>query len=128
MMNSDQFIEAVKQQMQPEGRVQHLIGILQQLFAFTPDDATLADLVAGWQFLALPQSQNEEAAVAHRRKICADLSAIAAQLTSEPGNLAVAVKTWQAWQDAFQRSADPRQAAMAKIFVRELVELQSSAA
>ena len=127
MMNSDQFIEAVKQQMQPEGRVQHLIGTLQQLFAFTPDDVTLADLVAGWKLLAHPQSENEEAAVAHRRKICAELSAIAAQFTTKPGNLAGAVKTWQAWQAAFQRSADPRQAAMAKIFVRELVELQSAA-
>lgn len=125
MMNSDQFIEAVKQQMRPEGRVQHLVGMLQQLFAFTPDDATIVDLQAGWQILAQPKSQNEETEVAHRRKICADLSAIAAQLTSEPGNLAGAVKTWQVWQDAFQRSADPRQAAMAKTLARELAELQS---
>ncbi len=125
-MNSDQFIEAVKQQMQPEGRVQHLVGFLQQLFALTPDDTTLADIGTGWEVLAHPQSQNEEASVAHRRKICAELSAIAAQLTSEPGNLAHAVKTWQAWHDACQKSADPRQAAMAKTFARELVELQAA--
>ncbi len=125
MMNFEPFLEAVKQQMQPESRVQHLIGMLQQLFAFTPDDATLGDLVTGWQVLALPKSQNEEASVAHRRKICADLSAIAAQFTNEPGNLANAVKTWQAWQDAFQKSHDPRQTAMVKILARELMELQS---
>ena len=122
----DQFIESVKQQMQPEGRVQHLVGILQQLFAFTPDDATLADLVAGWQVLALPLSQNEEAPVTHRREICAKLAAVGGQLTTEPGNLAGAVKTWQAWQDAFQRSSDPRQTAMAKTLARELGELQSA--
>ncbi len=122
----DQFIEAIQQQMQPEGRAQHLAGMLQELLAIIPDDVTLADLVAGWQILARPQSQNEEASVAHRRKICAELSAIAAQFMSEPGNLAGAVKTWQGWQDAFQGSADPRQAAMAKTFARELVELQSA--
>ena len=126
MINFDRFIEAVEQQMQPEGRAQPLAGTLQQLLAFIPDDVNLADLVAGWQILARPQSQNEEASVAHRRKICAELSAIAAQFTSEPGNLAGAVKTWQEWQDAFQGSGDPRQAAMAKTFARELVELQSA--
>src|SRR5215213_4900377 len=114
MSNFEQFIEAVKQQMQPANRVEHLVGMLRQVFALTPDDVTLADLTVGWQALARPQSQNEEAAVSHRRKICADLAAIAVQLTSEAGNLASAVKTWQAWQDAFQKSADPRQAAMAK--------------
>ena len=85
----------------------------------------MGDLVTGWQVLALPKSQIEEASVAHRRKICADLSAIAAQFTNEPGNLTGAVKTWQAWQNAFQRSNDPRQTAMAKILARELMELQS---
>lgn len=124
-MNFEPFLEAVGQQMQPVGRVQHLIGMLQLLFIYNPDDATMADLVRGWQVLALPKSQNEEASLAHRRKICADLSIIAAQFTNEPGNLANAVKTWQAWQDAFQRSHDPRQTAMAKILARELMELQS---
>ena len=125
-MNSDQFIEAVKLQMQPERRVQHLAGTLQQLFAFTPEDVTLADVAAGWQVLARPKSQNETTSVAHRRKIWAELSAIAAEFTDEPGNLAGAVRTWQALQDAFQRSADPHQATMAKTFARELVELQSA--
>ena len=96
MINFEPFFEAVGQQMQPVGRVQHLIGMLQQLFIYTPDDATMADLVTGWQVLALPKSQNEEASLAHRRKICADLSIIAAQFTNEPGNVANAAKTWQA--------------------------------
>ena len=125
MINFEPFLEAVEQQMQPVSRVQHLIGMLQQLFTYTPDDATMGDLVTGWQVLALSKSQNEEASLAHRRKICADLSIIAAQFTNEPGNLANAVKTWQAWQDAFQRSNDPRQTAMAKILARELMELQT---
>ena len=125
MMNLDPFIDAVKQQMQPEGRVQHLVDALQQLSAFAPDDVTLADLAAGWQVLARPQSQNEKASVAHRRKVCAELSAVAAQFTTEPGNLAGAVKIWQVWQDAFQRSGDPHQTTMAKTFARELEELQN---
>ncbi|MHB8599981.1 MAG: hypothetical protein ACYDER_24625 [Ktedonobacteraceae bacterium] len=37
-----------------------------------------------------------------------------------------AVSAWQAWLDASQRSADPRLAAMAKTFARELAELQSA--
>ena len=126
MTNFDQFIEAVKQQMQPERRVQHVIGTLQQLSAVTPEDVTLADLVVGWQVLARPQSQNEEASVAHRRQIWAELSAIAAHVTNEQGNRAGAVKIWQAWQDACQKSADPHQARMVKTIAREVVELQSA--
>jgi hypothetical protein len=124
-MKFDQFIEAIRQDLQPEGRAQHLAGMLQQLLAATPADVTLADLAAGWRILARPQAQQEQASDAHRREICAELSAIAARLTSEPGTLAGAVKTWQAWQEACQRSAAPDKAAMAKTFARELIELQS---
>jgi hypothetical protein len=73
-----------------------------------------SDLVAGWQMLARPHSEQEQASVAHRRGICAELTAIAARLTSEPEQLAGAVKAWQAWQDACQRSASPRLAVMGK--------------
>jgi hypothetical protein len=124
-VNFDQFIEAIKQQMQPEGRAQHLAEMLRELLAATPADVTLADLAAGWRILARPQGQQEQASVTHRREICAELSAIAARLTSEPGTLAGAVKTWQVWRDACQSSAAPGQAAMAKTFTRELLELQS---
>jgi hypothetical protein len=126
MTNFDRFLEAVKQQMQPEGRAKHLAGTLPQLLALVPADVTLADLATGWQLLARSHRQQEEASVAHRREVCAELSAIAARETSEPGNLAGAVKTWQVWLDACQGSVDPRQAAMAKTFARELVELQSA--
>ena len=124
MTEFDRLIEAVKQQIQPEGRAQHLAGMLQQLFALTPDDVTLADLVAGWQILGRSQSQDEPAAIVHRRDVCNRLSAIATPLTNEPGQLAAALRTWQAWQDAFQQSTDPRESAMAKILVREIAELQ----
>jgi len=90
-----------------------------------PHDVTLADLVAGWQVLAQPRNDTNSA-VLSRRKTCAELAAIAAQLMSEPGHLAGAVKAWQSWQDASQRSADPRLAAMRQTFARELVELQSA--
>ena len=126
MVNFDPFIEAVKQQMQPAERVKHLVDMLQQLSAFTPDVVTLSDLMAGWQFLARPQSQNEAASVTHRRKIYAELAAIAAQFTSEPGDLSQAVRTWQDWRNAFQNSADSHQNTMAKTLTRELAELQSN--
>jgi hypothetical protein len=121
----DQFIEALKLQMQPEGRAQHQAGMHQYLRTLLPHDVTLADLVAGWQVLAEGRNETNSAVLSHR-KTCAELAAIAAQFTSEPGHLAGAVKAWQAWQDASQRSADPRLAAMAKTFARELVELQSA--
>lgn len=125
MTHFDPLIEAIKQQMQPEGRAQHLVEMLQPLFAVTPDNVTLADLMVGWQFLGRPQSPDETAAIAHRREICAKLAAIAASLTRDPGNLTQAVKTWHVWQDAFQQSSDPRHAAMAKILTREMTELQA---
>ncbi len=121
----DQFIEAVRLQMQPEGRAQHTAGMHQYLRTLLPHDVTLADLVAGWQVLAQPRNDTNSAMIS-RRKTCAELAAIAAQFTSEPGHLAGAVKAWQAWQDASQRSADPRLAAMRATFTRELVELQSA--
>jgi len=121
----DQFLEAVKLQMQPEGRAQHTAGMHRHLRTLLPHDVTLADLVAGWQVLAQPRNDTNSA-VLSRRKTCAELAAIAAQLMSEPGHLAGAVKAWQSWQDASQRSADPRLAAMRQTFARELVELQSA--
>lgn len=122
----DQFLEAVKLQMQPEGRAQHQAGMHHYLRTLLPKDVTLADLAAGWQVLAQPRPDSTSA-VFSRRKTCAELAAIAAPLTSGPGNLTEAVRTWQTWLDASQRSADPRLAAMRATFARELRELQSAA-
>ena len=121
----DQFLEGVKLQVQPEGRALHTAGMLQYLHTLLPNDVTLADLVAGWQVLAQPRNDTNSA-VLSRRKTCAELAAIAAQFMSGQGNLTGAVKAWQAWLDASQRSADPRLAAMRATFARELVELQSA--
>lgn len=121
----DQFLEAVTLQMQPEGRAQHTAGMHRYLRTLLPDDVTLADLAAGWQVLA-ERRNDSNSAVLSRRKTCAELAAIAAQVTSEPGQLARAVKAWQAWQDASQSSADPRLIAMRATFARELGELQSA--
>jgi len=110
--------------MQPEGRAQHQAGMHRHLRTLLPPDVTLADLVVGWQLLA--QSRNDtNSEVLHRRKTCGELAAIAAQLTTEPGHLVGAVKAWQAWLDAAQRSSEPRLTAMRATFARELVELQS---
>jgi hypothetical protein len=121
----DQYLEAVKLQMQPEGRALHTAGMLDYLRTLLPNDVTLADLVAGWQVLAQPRNDTNSA-VLNRRKTCAELAAIAAQLTSGQGNLTSAVSTWQAWLDAFRGSTDPRQVAMVSTFEREVLELRSS--
>jgi hypothetical protein len=121
----DQFLDAVKLQMQPEGRALHTAGMLEYLRTLLPNEVTLADLVAGWQVLAQPRNDTNSA-VLSRRKTCGELAAIAALLTSEQGNLTGAVSTWQAWLDSSQRSADPRLAAMRQTFARELAELQSA--
>ena len=121
---NDQFIEAIKVQMQPEGRAQHTAAMHQHLRTLLPNDVTLADLIAGWQVLAQPRNDTNSA-VLHRRQTCAELAAIAASLTSGQGHLTDAVKTWQAWLDASQRSTNPRLATMTKTFARELGELQS---
>ena len=125
-MKYDQFIEAVKQQMQPEGRAKHLAGSLQELLAIVPDDVTLADVAAGWQVLAHPQSENEKVSMVHRRQVQAELVKIATQFTSKPGSLAGAIKTWQVWQKALQDSAAPHQVTMAKTLAQELLELQAA--
>jgi hypothetical protein len=122
----DQFLEAVKLQMQPEGRAQHQAGMHRYLRTLLPAGVTLADLVAGWRVLAKPRPDSTSA-VLSRRKTCAELAAIAAPFAREPGHLINAVRAWQAWLDASQRSADPRLAAMRATFARELAELQSAA-
>ena len=86
----------------------------------------LADLVAGWRTLSQDSQQEEEPATTQRRVTCGELATMAAQFTTEQGNLAQAIKTWRIWRDAFQKSDDPRQATMAKTFARELTELQAT--
>src|SRR5258708_39812524 len=77
----DQFLEAVKLQMQPEGRAQHTAGMHRHLRNLLPHDVTLADLVVGWQVLA--QSRNDtNSEVLHRRKTCGELAPLVAQFTS----------------------------------------------
>ena len=85
MTNFDRLLEAVKQHMQPEGCAKHLAGTLPQLLALVPANVRLSDLAAGWQLLARPHREPEEASVAHRREVCARLSAIAARETSGQG-------------------------------------------
>jgi hypothetical protein len=121
----DPFIEAVKQQMQPEGRAQHHAGMLHYLLTHLPDEVTLADLTAGWQVLALAR-HDTNAAVLSRRKTCGELAAIAAQFTNEPGNLSNAISTWQTWLADFRVGTNPRMASMVSTLEREVLELRSS--
>ena len=122
----DQLIEAVKAQMQPPPRALATASTLQQLSIFVPYDVTLADLAVGWRTLAQPQQEHEEPAITQRRVTCGELANMAAHITTEQGNLGQAIKTWHIWQDAFKKSDDPRQAAMAKTFAREVTELQEA--
>ncbi len=127
MANLDHLIESVKLQLQPPVRALATANTLQQLSIFIPNDVTLADLVVGWRTLSQPTQQVEEPATTQRRVTCGELANVASQFTTEQGNVAQAIKTWQAWQTAFKKSDDPRQNAMASTFARELGELQTVA-
>ena len=124
----DQLIETIKSQMQPPPRAQATAHTLQQLSLFIPDGVTLADLIAGWQTLSFASKQGEDAPTTNRRITCGELAQIASQFATGQGNITQAIKTWKAWAEAFKKSDDPRQAAMAKTFARELKELQDAAA
>jgi hypothetical protein len=123
----DRLIEAVKAQTQPPERALPTASTLQQLSIFVPHDVTLADLAAGWRILSHSSQEDEELPISRRRTTCDELAHLAIRVTTEPGNLEQAIKTWRIWQDAFKKSDDPRQAAMAKTFARELAELQEAA-
>lgn len=120
-----QLFEAVNLQLQPPERAMHTVNTLKQLSIYTPNETTLADLVAGWQTLSHSAQEEEDIATSRRRITCGELATIASQFTTEQGNLAQAIKTWGIWRDAFKNSDDPRQAAMEKTFTRELKELQA---
>lgn len=124
MANLDQLIETVKLQMQPSPRAMAVANTLQQLSIFIPNDVTLADIVMGWQILSRTVQREEEPAILQRRITCGELANMASQFTTDQGYLAQAIKTWRIWLDAFENSGDPRQAAMAMTFARELEELQ----
>ncbi len=126
MASLDQLMEAVKLQMQPQPRAMATARTLQQLSIFIPNEVTLADLVVGWRTLSHSSKQEEEPATSQRRVTCSELANMASQFTANQGNLAQAIKTWRIWLDAFKNSGDPRQAAMARAFARELTELQES--
>ena len=126
MANLDQLITTVKLQIQPEPRAMATASTLQQLSTYIPDDVTLADLVVGWRALSHPAKQGEEPAISQRRVTCSELAQIASQFTTEQGSLGQAIKTWHLWLEAFKNSNDPRQAAMARTFARELAELQAA--
>lgn len=122
----EQFVEVVKSQMQPPARANATASTLQQLSTLVPAGVTLADLAAGWRVLARPLQPDEEMKRAKRRATCGELADLAGEITSEPGNMTQAVKAWRAWTVAFEKSDDPRQAAMAATFAREYRELQAT--
>ena len=127
--NLDQLIETVKSQMQPPPRALATASTLQQLSVYIPNEVTLADLVVGWRTLSHASKQQEEPATANRRVTCGELAQMASQFTTDQGNLSQAIKTWRIWRDVFTDRTDrgdPRQAAMAKTFARELTELQEA--
>jgi TIR domain len=126
MADLDQLIATVKSHMQPPPRANATANTLQQLSIFIPTDVTLADLTLGWRTLSHASKQEEEPATTQRRVTCGELATMAAQFTTEQGNLAQAIKTWRIWRDAFQKSDDPRQATMSRTFARELTELQAT--
>jgi len=123
-----QFIKAVREQLQDVGRADNTASTLQDLSELIPQGVTLADLAAGWKVLS-QVGRVDEGPVVSRRKTCAEFVGIAAQFTSEQGNLKSAVKTWQKWAETYKNKEAPekRHLAMAKTFARELSELQEAA-
>jgi hypothetical protein len=126
--NLDRLIETVKSHIQPPVRAVATASTLEQLSILIPDDLILAHLVVGWQILSHSSRQKEEPATTQRRVTCGELANLAAQFTTDRGNIAQAVRAWHVWAEAFKKSDDPRQAAMANTFARELTELQEAAA
>ena len=126
MENFEKFVDAVRLQLQPEVRANATAGTLQQLGALVPNGTTLADLLTGWSLLARPR-EGVEIGVVKRRVTCNELSTIATQFANKEGTLSKAIQVWQTWYNAFSDSTDPRHAAMAKTFARELAELQETA-
>ncbi len=127
--NLDQLIETVKSQMQPPPRALATANTLLQLSVYIPNEVTLADLVVGWRTLSHASKQEEEPATSYRRVTCGELANMASQFTTDQGNLSQAIKTWRIWRDVFNDRTDrgdPRQAAMASTFTRELTELQEA--
>ncbi len=132
MANLDKLVEAVKAQMQPTARASHTASTLQELSIYIPVEVTLADLIAGWKILSQSPKNEEEPAmsdqrITDRRITCRELASIASQFTTEPGDLAQAIKTWDIWQRVFKHRDGPRDQSMAKTFARELAELQEAA-
>lgn len=126
MANLDQLVASVKTQLQPPPRANATASTLQQLSALVPSDVELADLIAGWRVLAQSSQPGEDPATVQRRVTCGELAELASQFTTDPGNRALAIKAWQAWYTAFKDSDDPRQAAMARTFARELHEIEAA--
>jgi len=125
MENFDQFVETVRKQLQPEVRANNTASTLEQLAQHTPADVTLEDLYVGWNKIANNAIDGEPAPVQKRRETCQDLAYAASVYMEYIGSMEHAASAWQAWTDAFRQSDDPRQAAMAATFARELAELQA---
>ena len=125
--NLDRLIEAVKSQMQPPERAAPTANTLKQLSVYIPTDVTLADLVVGWRIVARPAAPEEAVYIARRRITCGELAELASPFVSGEGSLEQAIRTWDKWTKAFEKSDDPRQATMASTFARELAELQAAA-
>jgi hypothetical protein len=121
----DQFLMAVQQHLQPEGRAQHQFHMNQYLCSLLPPNITLADLALGWRALTNARA-DDSSSVLSRRKTCAELAAIAASFMEGAGTLDGARQAWQVWRNAAQASDDPRLVAQRETFARELHELEES--
>ena len=125
--NFDQFVEAVKSQMEPPARAEHVARTLEQIRIFIPNDTTLADLKKGWEILSHSARSDEGGKVANRRTTCGELAKIASQVTDEQGDLKQAINTWYMWAKVFKNhSGDQRQPSMSITFTRELAELEAA--
>lgn len=123
--NLDRLIEAVNARLEPPGRAKATATTLQELSIYIPNDVTLADLIVGWRTVAQPAAPQEDIAIERRRITCGELANIASEFSTGQGSMAQAIKTWEQWAKAFERSNDGREKTMANTFKRELGELKA---
>jgi hypothetical protein len=127
MKNIEAFIKAVRETLQPEPRGNATANTLEQITKLLPARITLADLAIGWETIAASASEGDVPPVAARNATCRELAAVAEQYYVQgEQSLDHAIEAWETWQAAFAASEDPRQAAMATTFKRELAVLQAA--
>lgn len=121
----------VEQNLQPEGRAAAMANTLRQHAGWAEAAAVEVseeDLKAGYVLLSVAR-EGEEGPIAGRRKACGELAGL---LEGVGGNASACIELWEVLHASAAKAAeaveggDPRLAAMAATYQRELEELRAS--